>query len=732
MNLSLKNLPIAAKLPLVMIILAVLNSGINSFVSLQLSQDALKSAIEAKVSAVLSAKKQAFVDYLGSIRADLLITAESSGILEQLEGYQAAWDDLRAKGLDPLVYLQKNYIDSPDEGGRNPNKLGEKHLLDEAGDGSAFSVLHQERHPVLRNHLVTSDYYDIFIVNKDGDVLTTVFKERDFATNLVMGQWKDSDLGKLFRELRDKPMVDDKPNVVFKDFAPYAPSNNVPASFMGTPIFKKGEFAGVLIYQMPIGRINALLNFTDGMDKTGHMHIVGGDFLIRNDNRFHVAGEPSQILVKKIDNVAVRAALEGKSGMATIADDQGSKVVSGYAPIDFLGTRWAIMAEFDYDEVFASLYTMKTSAIMVSLGVILFISLAAFFYARTLIKPIQSMVSVMKTLTDGQYNVDIPGIQRGDELGAMARSVSVFKDSLIKMQDMRAEQEQLKIQAEKDRKATMLKLADDFDGRTKDVVAALAEAANDMRSAATQLNQSSQQTAHASTIVASAATEADANVQTVAAAAEELSASSQEIAKQVSSVAMKTSQAATEAASTSETVGQLNTYAQSVGEVVEAIRAIAEQTNLLALNATIEAARAGEAGKGFAVVADEVKKLALETSQKTDDINDRVVKIQEAVKQSVQAVNRIITNVQEIDHATTSVSGAVEEQTAATGEIGRNVTEASTGTQQVSQTIQDVSRNAAETGQSAQSVLKTAEELAQISSELNTQISGFLREIRQG
>lgn len=354
------------------------------------------------------------------------------------------------------------------------------------------------------------------------------------------------------------------------------------------------------------------------------------------------------------------------------------------------------------------------------------------YILKGLLVPLGRAMKVMGSFSQGNYDLDIPYIENKDEMGDIAKSLAIFKDNMNKTRTMEAEQEKIKIQAEKNRKETMLKLANNFDARTKDVVNALAQASSSMKSAAEQLSTSSQQTAHASTIVASAATEADANVQTVAAAAEELSASSQEISKQVMSVANKTSQAAAEADNTSKTVGQLNEYAQSVGEVVEAIRSIAEQTNLLALNATIEAARAGEAGKGFAVVADEVKKLALETGQKTNDINDRVVKIQEAIRQSVDAVNRIITNVQQIDQAASNVSGAVEEQTAATGEIGRNVSEASSGTQQVSQTIQDVSRTAAETGQSAQMVLKTAEELAQISEELNAQITAFLGEIRNG
>ena len=208
------------------------------------------------------------------------------------------------------------------------------------------------------------------------------------------------------------------------------------------------------------------------------------------------------------------------------------------------------------------------------------------------------------------------------------------------------------------------------------------------------------------------------------------SASSAEIAKQITGVAQKSNRATQEALTTSKQVSELNSLADSIGDVVSSIKDIADQTNLLALNATIEAARAGDAGKGFAVVADEVKKLAMETAQKTEQIDERVVKIQEAIRSSVDAVQRIIADVQQIDEATTAVAGAIEEQNAATAEIGRNVSEASAGTQQVAQNIVDVQKNADETGAAAGTVLSAAEELSRISENLQKEVGTFLSEIR--
>jgi methyl-accepting chemotaxis protein len=262
------------------------------------------------------------------------------------------------------------------------------------------------------------------------------------------------------------------------------------------------------------------------------------------------------------------------------------------------------------------------------------------------------------------------------------------------------------------------------------IIGTLTSAAESMTMTAQQMKAASDQTSQISGVVAAGATEASANVQTVASAAEELSASSSEIARQIDSVAKQSSSAAHDAQITRKEVEDLNTLAGSVGEVVNTIKDIADQTNLLALNATIEAARAGEAGKGFAVVADEVKKLANETGQKTEEIDQRVVRIQQAIRESAEAMQKIIDSVTSIDAATTTVASAVEEQNAATAEIGRNVAEASAGTQQVSDSILDVQRKAAETGQAADLVFNAASDLQSQADMLRHEVERFIEEIR--
>jgi len=266
--------------------------------------------------------------------------------------------------------------------------------------------------------------------------------------------------------------------------------------------------------------------------------------------------------------------------------------------------------------------------------------------------------------------------------------------------------------------------------RVQEVVGVVASAANEMQSTAQALSATAEETQRQSQTVASASQQATANVQTVASAAEELSASISEITRQVEKSTAVARNAVEEAERATSTVQVLSDAAQKVGQVVNLINDIAAQTNLLALNATIEAARAGEAGKGFAVVANEVKSLANQTAKATEEIAGQITAIQGAIGASVEAIQRVGTTIKEVDHISTTIASAVEEQGAATQEIARNVQEASSGTQQVSANITGVNDAATETGRSSSQLLDAASELAKQSDTLRGEVEDFLEYLK--
>lgn len=368
-------------------------------------------------------------------------------------------------------------------------------------------------------------------------------------------------------------------------------------------------------------------------------------------------------------------------------------------------------------------------AINISLVLCLVLAIALVsFAAVALFKPLSIMLGLMQKLSNKDLSIDIPYTDRTDEMGHMAGILEFFKQSLIEQKNI-AEEEARTLVREREEREIMEGKTSAFDVRSAEMIDILSKAAMKISSTAAQLTTASSETIDASQIVNIGATEANQSVQLVAAATEELSASSNVIAQQISGVAEKASRAASAATNTNNQVGELNSLADSIGEVISSIKAIAEQTNLLALNATIEAARAGDAGKGFAVVADEVKKLASETAGKTVEIDERIAKIQNAIRNTVEAVQRIIGDVREIDQSTAEVARVVEEQNAATAEIGQNLSNASTRTQQVSGSIGEVITNAEQTTEAALDLNAAAADLSKIAATFKQETSTFIYDV---
>jgi methyl-accepting chemotaxis protein len=344
----------------------------------------------------------------------------------------------------------------------------------------------------------------------------------------------------------------------------------------------------------------------------------------------------------------------------------------------------------------------------------------AWLLGRSISGPLNLLGARMRALADGQLNGEIPGVGRGDEVGAMASTVQIFKDNAVRMRELEQAEAETQKRAAAERRAAMEGLASDFERSVNGIVRSVSSAAAGM-----------QTTAQSMTATASAASEsASSNVSTVASAAEELSSSVAEISRQVSRSSEIASKAVSDAERTNATVQVLSTGAEKIGEVVKLIHSIAAQTNLLALNATIEAARAGDSGRGFAVVASEVKALANQTAKATEEISGQVAAMQSSTNDAVAAINGITQTIAQMNEITVSISAAIEEQGAATREIARNIQSVAAGSSEINSHIGGVTSAAAATGTAASDVLSNARELDNQSGMLRSAVDGFLAKVR--
>ena len=408
---KLPALKLSFKLPLLITLFCLLSAGIVGYIAERIAEESVYHEEEVKLMAITDLRARELSAYLESIQQDMHFLSSNPTTIQAQRGFSSSWSLLNS----PEQRLQDLYINN------NPFPTGQKENLDYAKDGSDYSRAHKQFHPWFREFLRDRGYYDIFIFDTKGNLIYTVFKELDYATNFKNGKYRDTDLGKAYRDALKTGHGKDEQ--IFYDFKPYAPSHGAAASFIATPIIDDGRTIGVLAFQMPIDRINGIMQSNAGLGQTGETYIIGNDLLVRNDSRH---SDESIILKRKVEQPHVKEALDNKSGALRHAlNHENVPVLTAYTSLEFLGTNWAIIGEITDGEVEQPIVSLRNNILLQVLIVALCVVVLSVFIARRITSRINRLATTLQKMSNDEV-VDVPSLNDQDELGDIARAVDLI------------------------------------------------------------------------------------------------------------------------------------------------------------------------------------------------------------------------------------------------------------------------------------------------------------------
>lgn len=643
------------KLLLILLFVALLPTITVALFSIYISKSALEDQVYAQLITVRNIKKNQIESFFDERQLDLKMLANSTAKLLNFESKYSL--EFTANELDPYF---NNFIE----------KYG---------------------------------YYDLFIINPKGDIFYSAFKESDYQTNLISGQYNQSNLAALFKSVQTTKSFQ------ISDFSPYAPSNNEPAGFIATPL-ETPQGTLVIALQLSIEKINELMQYRAGMGETGETYLIGSDYRMRSDsfldpeNHSVNASFFGNVAENGVDTEAAKLAISGETGNQIVMDYNGNLVLSAFVPLNIKGLNWALLAEIDEAEAFDSL-----NGLYIKIGIYLIVMVAmiiaiALYVSNSILKPLggepDEMYAISESIADGDLSVAFEERDNNESVYSAMKKMS---------------------------------------WNLKEIITDIIHNSGSLSDVA---NKTSSLSLHSSNKLE----EQKASLETVSAAVEEMSASINEVAESATQTAHSAKVAQTTSISAThkltETVADLeyldtqmlhtSTVMESlekgtyeIGIILEVIRGIADQTNLLALNAAIEAARAGEQGRGFAVVADDIRSLALKTQQSTKKINVTIESLQNSSKETVlemessrDTCKKTLENANHTSTLITAMNSEVENISDMTVLIAAAVEQQSSVSKDISKSITLIYDSATENLESVQSVSLTSQKINDIASSL--------------
>ncbi len=697
----LKNLKINTKLIAIFLLIGLVPLGTIGIISLQEAEEALERQAFNQLISLRDVKKGQIESYFGERLGDVTVLSTNPTVVEALKAYETGFE--------------------------NGGVLG-----------SSWREADEQYGPWLTQYEKEYGYYDLFLIARDGDIVYTVEREPDFGTNIVSGKYSRENIAELFRNCRG--------GAAMVDFDRYAPSGGAAASFVGAPINdENGQFMGAVALQLPLRQINAIMQERSGLGESGETYLIGQDNLMRSDSRF--SDEPT-VLKQQIATPTAKAGLEGKTGAEIVLDYRGVPVLSAHAPVKMAGMEWCVLAEIDEDEAFAAVHTLQSEILVIAGVMAAIVALIGWLFARSIARPLANMANVAQEIATGDIDQNIT-VKSNDEIGILGNAFNSLIDYMKELaghaekiadKDLTVEVEP---KSEKDVLGNSFKMmVENLTGMIRQLgenATQLVSAANEIASSSEQMsrgaNDQTQQVGQISTAIeemTATIVESSKNAGEASDGAKGASESAEQGGIIVNDTIQGMQRIAEVVRSSAESIGKLAQSADQIGEIVGVIDDIADQTNLLALNAAIEAARAGEQGRGFAVVADEVRKLAERTGKATGEITDMIKGIQTETSEAVESMQKGTSEVENgrelADKAGNSLTEIVNVSQRVMDMVQQIATaseEQSSAAEQISKNIENVASVTKETATGAEQSAAAAEELNRQAEGLQTMVGQF-------
>lgn len=783
------------KLILLFLLVGIVPIAVLGYLSIDQSQKAIQHQSEDGLVKVRDINSYQIENYIQTIKDQIATKSQSSMIQQKMRQFDQAFEDLdrvlgtyyqnnqrqiqegirnRLRTQKDITYdapsnaVQQWYPGSPEAEilqhfyiAENQYPVGSKQKLDNAGDGSRWSALHEEFHPVMRNFLNKFGYYDIFLVEPDeGQVVYSVFKEIDLGTSMLKGPFANTGFAEVVQKAKRRKSTS---FVAFDDFQQYPPSKNSHQSFMATPIMENDDLLGILVFQMPMDKIREIMTFNQewekhGMSQTGESYLVASDGTLRSDLRPLLEDQSSFVSkleergrsedvtapIKQLNTTVgylspdyefISDLFNGQSDVIYHQDYLGRDVLSAYEPLDVEGVEWGIIASQTTDEIFSASRWL-TWMLFISGVLIALIVVALAYYFSTSISNALSLVSDrIFRMAEGDLDQEQIEMDREDEIGELADAYNGMTENLNLLVQQASAISQLNLNAEILQRDIAGDLGEAFQAMVttlEDVVLSIRESVNkvasvseEVRSASTQLNQSSQELSEGAEEQSSSIEETSSSVEEMASMIDQSSDNAEEsdqLAQEASETAEDGKQVIDEMAATME---QINEESEQIQQAVEVIDDIAFQTNLLALNAAVEAANAGEHGSGFAVVADEVRELAQRSSEAAEEISEIIQESVERTEEGAKHAGDSQDVLSDINERITKVAERMNEISEAANEQSKGIEEINQAITELEQVTEQNTSNAEQTASSSDELTSQANSMEEVVKNLRDIVSQF-------